>query len=143
MFHNFITIFKPSDQMGALYLSDYVSANNQMKLDSFQINTVVAVLKVPTAEYKPYQYLLKLHPKEIIKMKKTFEEGKMTGDTNSPEFKNAQEFLHDIEQFIKVIEIEDLDSSDISRYFIEASKFIHKKRKEKNNVLVHCYKGNS
>ena len=118
MYGSLIKILKPDQNMGGLYLCDLRTINNPKKLEVRNITAIVCATKINPKEYKPFKYF-NINPKNL----------------KIPRIKKKAD------EIIKVLPIEDLENSDISRYFFETVKFIHSKRLEKKNVAVHCDKG--
>ena len=115
-----LKIIKQEQGMGGLYLCDIRTINNPKKLESSKISAIVCAMKINPKEYKPFKYY-NINPKDL----------------KFPKIKKKADEL------IKVLPIDDLETSDISRYFFESAKFIHERRLENKNVAVHCRKGNS
>ena len=94
---------------------------NEYNLKTNQISAVVSVLKL---DKKP----------EIIsainsKVKKRFRELKIIGR----KYDESKDFLK--------IPVDDIETEDISRYFVEVVKFIDTVTKEGRNVVIFCNRG--
>ena len=111
-------ILKPSEEIGGLFLCSLKTINNLKTLTNSKIEAIVCATKITPNDYRPYKYF-NINPRSL---------------KNPSKKKKA-------EKIIKILPIENLETSDISRYFFEASKFIHEKRLENLNVAVHCSDG--
>ena len=130
---------KNNEHLGELYLCTYRTVNEPKSLKKLNIGPVegikttfeggiICCMSIKPKDYGPYEYF-KINTKLLNPNLKS-----------NPERDLERKKANDL---VKVIDVDDLDTSDISRYFFEAADFIDNKRKKKQNVVVHGKKGNS
>ena len=106
--------------IGKLFLANQESMENDYLIKTNKITAAVGVMK-----FKNKEDMLKEIDRKIAKR---FKENAIPR-----KYDPAQDFLK--------IEIDDLDTEDISRFFIMTTKYIEDRLKEKRNVVIFCNKG--
>jgi hypothetical protein len=114
---NTLSVYNTTRYKGKLFLADQDAVQNEYRLKGNKITCAVAVMKLTD---KP----------EIVsnisnKLKKRFKENHI-----EVEFEEKRDFMR--------IELEDIETEDISRYFIKACRYLNSMLKQGRFIAVFC-----